>query len=60
MIVELNATENQVKKLINLLNDNSDLNEIISQLKSALAQNDDSQSGEIPVEGDNAVIKRME
>ncbi len=60
MIIELNANESQIQNLITVLNGNTSLGDIKVQLESALAQNEDSQSGEIPKEGDNAFIKRME
>ena len=60
MIVEINATESELKAMIDVLANNSTLSSISTQLEAALANNKDTESDEIPEEGDNAIIKRME
>jgi hypothetical protein len=60
MKVQFEATPQQLKKIAQLLRTDECLSDIISQLNTAAALNDDSQSGEIPAEGDNSTIKRME
>lgn len=60
MIIQLNATEAQIKDLINFTNKTSNLADIALQLERSLVQSDDTQSHEIPEEGDNAIIKRFE
>ena len=60
MIAEINATPVQIKTIMSLLATNPDLQDVVDQLNRSLAQSDDTQSGEIPADGDNAIIKRSE
>jgi hypothetical protein len=60
MIVELNASPESIRTLLTLLEGKPELAEISGQLESALAQSDDDQSDEVPQEGDNEKIERME
>ena len=60
MVVEINASEAQIRTMIDLTVGHSGLKEITSQLERSLTKADDTQSGEIPEEGDNAIIKRNE
>lgn len=60
MKVEIEASWKQLNTLINLVDGNPELELIKNQLMTAKQLADDSQAGEIPEEGDNAVIKRME
>ncbi|GAA4329143.1 hypothetical protein GCM10023149_33610 [Mucilaginibacter gynuensis] len=60
MILQIEITPDQIKSLVSLIDKNLELENIKAQLIAADAKTDDSQAGEIPVEGDNEFIKRME
>jgi glutaredoxin-related protein len=60
MIVELNASKEEVKALIEFLDSIERFENIRQQLEVGLANGDDSQTGEIPCDGDNDIIERME
>lgn len=60
MKVEIEATTKQFDKLLQLIDNEPALETIKQQLVKGKALADDSQAGEVPREGDNAIIKRME
>ncbi len=60
MKLEIEATPNQIKQLLNLLKNNPDLQAITNQLSSAEVNTDVSQEDELPQEGDNEIIEREE
>jgi hypothetical protein len=60
MKLQLEATPNQIKQLLNLLANSPELAAITQQLSSAEVNTDVSQEGEIPEEGDNEKIERNE
>ncbi|MCC8409627.1 hypothetical protein LJ707_11870 [Mucilaginibacter sp. UR6-1] len=60
MRVEIEASWKQLNTLIALTEGNPELEIIKNQLMTAKQLAGDSQAGEIPEEGDNAIIKRME
>ncbi len=60
MKIELDITMPQAKRLIRLLDQQPDLQEIKEQLATAIALNSDSQDEELPAEGDDEIIDRAE
>jgi|GEM_PF-1301887 len=60
MKLQLEATPTQIKQLLNLLANSPELEAIKNQLSTAEVNTDVSQEGEIPEEGDNEIIERME
>ena len=60
MKLQLEATPTQIKQLLNLLANSPELEAIKNQLSTAEVNADVSQEGEIPEEGDNEIIERME
>ncbi|MBE9583373.1 hypothetical protein IM792_02835 [Mucilaginibacter sp. JRF] len=60
MKVEIEVSWKQLNALIGLIEGDSELEIIKKQLLFAKQNADDSQAGEVPEEGDNAIIKRME
>ncbi|TWR25389.1 hypothetical protein FPZ42_12360 [Mucilaginibacter achroorhodeus] len=59
MTIQFEATTQQVKQLLNATNGVEGLDDVRTAIANNLAD-DDSQKGEVPAEGDNAVIKRSE
>ncbi|WP_345329382.1 hypothetical protein [Mucilaginibacter defluvii] len=60
MKVEIEATTKQFDKLLQIIDSEPELESLKQQLINGKALADDSQVGEVPHEGDNAIIKRME
>lgn len=60
MKIEIEVSREQFDKLIRLIDNEPSLEALKQQLKNGQAFADDSQTGELPREGDNAIIKRME
>ena len=60
MIIQLNVTESQIKDMISLTNNITNLHDVTAQLEKSLVQSDDTQSHEVSEDGDNAIIDRFE
>jgi hypothetical protein len=60
MIVQIDASKQDITNLINYLNNTSEFQAISRQLEVALTEGDDSASGEVSEEGDNDIIERVE
>ena len=60
MKLQIEATPIQIKQLLTLLANSPELAAITNQLTSAQLDEDISQDGELPEEGDNEKIERME
>jgi len=60
MKIEIEITPEELQHLLEIVKNDPRLETVYHQLKDAAANADDSQKGEIPVQGDNAVIRRSE
>ncbi len=60
MKLQLEATPNQIRQLLNILSNNPELQAISQQLSSAEVNTDISQEDELPQEGDNEIVERAE
>ncbi|RFZ84117.1 hypothetical protein DYU05_00315 [Mucilaginibacter terrenus] len=60
MKIDIEATPEQIRKVIALAGNDESLTSIVQQLSNCLLTSDDSQVDEVPQEGDNEIIKRDE
>jgi hypothetical protein len=60
MKIDIEATPEQIRKVIELAGKDESLSPIVQQLENFLLKSDDSQVDEVPQEGDNEIIKRDE